>query len=84
MTGNQNAHPDLQDWLNSLPAATQRLIAEKAGTSIGQLRHIAYGNRSCSARLAVEIDKFSEGKVPMTKLCPEIDWEHVKLFVHAR
>lgn len=72
------------DWLNSLPAKTQASIAEKIGTTTGQLRQIAYGNRKCNPVYAVEIDKYSGGRVSMTLLAPEIDWDHVRLFIHVR
>jgi len=78
------AKPKLLDWLNGMNKATQDLVAERMDTSTGQLRQIGRGKRSCSARLAVEIDKYSEGKVSMTYLCPEINWDHVRLFIHAR
>lgn len=74
----------LLGWLNSLPKPTQDMLAGKMATSTGQLRQIAHGARSCSVRLAVEIDKYSGGVVPMTELAPDVDWEHVKLFIHAR
>ena len=72
------------DWLNGMPVETQNLIAKKIGTTTGQLRQIAHGNRRCNAQYAVEIDKYSGGKVSMTMLAPDIDWDHVRLFIHAR
>lgn len=74
----------LLDWLNSLPPNVQSTLAEKMGTTIGQLRQIAYGNRKCNLRLAVEIDKYSGGAVPMTEMASSVDWDHIKLFIHAR
>lgn len=89
MTGNDakkqgEKNQKLLDWLNELPKPTQDMLAGKMGTSTGQLRQIAHGARNCSVRLAVEIDKYSGGRVTMTELAPSIDWEHVKLFIHAR
>lgn len=77
-------HQDLLDWLDSMPKKTQDMVAKRMETSTGQLRQIGRGVRSCSAKLAVEIDKNSGGQVSMITLCPEIDWGHIKLFVHAR
>lgn len=74
----------LLEWLNSLPKATQDMIAKEMETTTGQLRQIAYGNRQCSTRLAVLLDKFSGGHVSMVVLDPRIDWNHIKLFIHAR
>lgn len=74
----------LLDWLNSMPKATQDKIAALMSTSTGQLRQIAHGARNCSPRLAVQIDKYSGGSVSMTELAPELDWEHVQIFIHAR
>lgn len=82
--GDKERNTKLLDWLNSLPRGVQDNLANEMETSVGQLRQIAYGNRKCSARLAVAIDKFSGGVVSMVDLAPEIDWNHVSLFIHAR
>lgn len=84
MAGNKKHNENFLEWLNSLPRPTQNNVAAKMKTSTGQLRQIAYGNRPCSVRLAIEIDKFSGGKVSMVEMAKDVDWDHVKLFIHAR
>lgn len=84
MAGENKHNTVLLEWLNGLPRQTQDTVAKKMNTSVGQLRQIAYGNRSCSVRLAVELDKYSGGMVSMTEMAPSVDWDHVKLFIHAR
>lgn len=84
MRGNKTPNQQMLDWLNSLPKKTQETLAEKMDTTTGQLRQIAYGNRNCSPRLAVELDKYSGGVLSMVQLAPNLDWDHIRLFVHAR
>lgn len=84
MSAKSKKNEEMLAWLNGMPRKTQVSMAEKMGTSIGQLRQIAHGNRSCSVKLAVEIDKYSAGQFSMRTLAPEVDWDHVLMFLPAR
>jgi len=75
---------ELLDWLNGMSKESQEKLAAQMGTTCGQLRQIAYGNRRCSARLAVLLDKFSGGAISMTHLAPTLDWRHIRRVVHDR
>lgn len=76
--------PELLEWLNGMPRASQKLLAEKMDTSVEQLRQVAHGYRKCNAFIAVELDKHSGGRISMCKLAPKLDWDHIKLHAHAR
>lgn len=71
-------------WLNGLPTETQKLFADRMETTPGQLRQIAHGNRPCNARVAIQIDKLTNGEISMTDLTPDLDWDHVKFQIHRR
>lgn len=61
-------------------------FSDRCQTTVGQLRQIAYGNRTCSPELAVLLDRESDSKLPMQTMCPEptIDWVHVKKVMRKR
>jgi len=71
-------------WLNGLPTKTQKMFADRMETTPGQLRQIAHGNRPCNARIAIQIDKLTNGEISMTDLTPDLDWDHVKFQIHRR
>jgi DNA-binding transcriptional regulator YdaS (Cro superfamily) len=62
---------DLKAFLKSLPADEDRAgFAVRCGTTIGHLRNVMYGQRKCSAKLAVAIERESIKKVTRRELCP--------------
>ena len=70
--------PQLRDYFLSLSIEDRNIFAEKCGTSVGQIEHIYRGNRSCSDRLAIEIDKHSGGIVKCDALCPTTDFDYLR------
>lgn len=52
-------------------------FARRVGTTLGQLSLIAYGQRSCNAKYAVNIDRETKGAVSMQEMHPDLDWDHV-------
>ena len=52
-------------------------FAVRVGTTLGQLKQMAYGNRPCKAEYAINIDRESKGKVPMSVIRPDVDWAYV-------
>jgi len=67
---------NLKTYLKSLSDDGQRTaFAERCGTSLGHLRNIGYGQKSCATDLAVRIERESRGAVSRPELRP--DWpEH--------
>jgi DNA-binding transcriptional regulator YdaS (Cro superfamily) len=66
----------LQQFLNSLPLPRRAEVAARCGTSFEYLRQIGYGNRPCSARIAVCLERESGGLVTRKSLFPD-DWINV-------
>lgn len=53
-------------------------FAERCETTAGHLRNIVYGDRSCSAELAVNFERESDGAVTCETLCPDVDWKYLR------
>lgn len=62
----------------------QELMAKLAGTTLGQLKQIGFGNRPCNARTAIGVDKVTRGEVSMIELCPDLDWQYVRKVIAKR
>lgn len=69
---------NLLDYLKTLDKKAAGEFAELCGTSIGQLRQVAYGNRRASASLAINIERHSCGKVVCEQLRPDVDWGYLR------
>lgn len=67
----------LLDYLKPLTPEDRDAFAERIGTSVGHLKQIGYGNRTCNPEYAVNIDRETGRKVTMQEMCPEMDWDHV-------
>ena len=53
-------------------------FATKCGTTLGYLKLVMYGNRKCSAALAINIDRESKGEITCDVLCPEVDFNYLR------
>ncbi|SED27026.1 helix-turn-helix domain-containing protein [Pseudomonas marginalis] len=73
----------LLDYLKGLDAAQLEAFAACCGTSAGQLKQIAYGNRRSNAGLAIAIDRQTTGRVTCESLRPDIDWEYLRMQGHT-
>ncbi|WP_417312393.1 YdaS family helix-turn-helix protein [Ectopseudomonas khazarica] len=69
---------NLLDYLKTLDKGTAGKFAECCGTSLGQLRQVAYGNRRASASLAINIERHSCGQVVCEQLRPDVDWGYLR------
>lgn len=58
--------------------AEREKLASQCDTSVGHLRNIAYGYRTCSVPLAIAIEKASGGKVRCERLCSDVDWAYLR------
>ena len=68
----------LLEYLNGLPVAKQNSLAVQCRTTIGYLRQIAYGNRKCSAEMAIDLERESDRALICEELCPEADWAYIR------
>lgn len=54
--------------------AAQEAFANKCGTSIGHIKNVGYGYRSCDPALALSIERESGGLVTRQELRPDDFW----------
>lgn len=54
----------LRDWLDKSPRGEAAKLARAAGVSRVTIHQIAHGLRPCPARVAVALDRETEGQVP--------------------
>jgi DNA-binding transcriptional regulator YdaS (Cro superfamily) len=74
----------LKTFIRELPDDDMRRdFAARCGTTIGHLRNVMYGQRQCSAELAVAIERESLRRVTRPELCPET-WRHIWPELHAQ
>lgn len=53
-------------------------FAARCGTSAAHLRNIAYGQKSCAEKLAIEIERESRGEIRCEDLRPDVDWAYLR------
>ncbi len=69
---------DLKTFLFSMPMPERIKFALRCKSTYGHVRNVAYGQKSCSAELAMEIERESSGKVLCETLCPGASWSTVR------
>ncbi|MCV4285066.1 transcriptional regulator [Pseudomonas capsici] len=69
---------NLHEFLKSLEGEAVPDFASSCGTSVGQLKQIAYGNRRPSASLSINVERESKGQVTCEELRPDIDWAYLR------
>ncbi len=75
-----NIHIDsLKTFVSGLGDDLEReAFAAQCGTTFGHLRQIYYGNRTCDAGLAIEIEKNTNQAVKCDELRPDIDFDYIR------
>ena len=68
----------LIDLIRSLEPAQLDALAERSGTSVGNLKQIAYGYRLAGPGLAINLDRESGRAVTCEELRPDIDWAYLR------
>ncbi|MBZ3661962.1 transcriptional regulator [Pseudomonas monteilii] len=68
----------LSEYLKTMERHELEALARRCGTSVGQLKQVAYGNRRASAGLAVSLDRETGGKIRCESLRPDIDWAYLR------
>ncbi|BBH44723.1 transcriptional regulator [Pseudomonas sp. KU43P] len=72
----------LSDYLKTMDKEGLDGLARRCGTSVGQLKQVAYGNRRASAGLAVNLDRETGGQILCESLRPDIDWGYLRQGKH--
>nr|WP_241878291.1 YdaS family helix-turn-helix protein [Psychrobacter sp. PraFG1]UNK04744.1 helix-turn-helix domain-containing protein [Psychrobacter sp. PraFG1] len=68
----------LKRYVSELGSETEREeFAERCGTTLGHLRQIYYGNRTCDAGLAIEIENTNQA-VMCEELRSDIDFAYLR------
>lgn len=68
----------LSEYLKTMDKEGLDALARRCGTSAGQLKQVAYGNRRASAGLAVSMDRETGGEICCESLRPDIDWAYLR------
>ncbi|WP_372822178.1 transcriptional regulator [Pseudomonas parafulva] len=68
----------LSEYLKTMDSEGLDTLARSCGTSAGQLKQVAYGNRRASAGLAVNLDRETGGEILCESLRPDIDWGYLR------
>lgn len=68
----------LIDYLNAIPVEARDSFAARCGTSFDYLRQVGYGNRACTERLAINLERESGRMLVCEELCPEADWAFIR------
>ncbi|HGY9618056.1 transcriptional regulator [Pseudomonas putida] len=67
----------LLDYIKPLEKAQLEAFATSCGSTVGQIRQVAYGRRA-SAELAIRIDIASSGLVSCEDIRDDINWEYLR------
>lgn len=68
----------LHAYIKILDKAKLGELAARCETTPGQLKQIAYGNRRASVRLAVALERETQGTITCTQLRPDVDWAYLR------
>jgi DNA-binding transcriptional regulator YdaS (Cro superfamily) len=68
----------LLDYLYAIPLEARGAFATRCGTSFDYLRQVGYGNRPCTERLAINLERESGRMLTCEELCPSTDWAVVR------
>lgn len=78
------AREALREYVRRIHPEVRDKFAESIGTSRGQLSQIIHGARPCAVVYAVNIDRLTNGAVPMTGMAPNVDWDYVRTALRRR
>lgn len=68
----------LHDYIKLLDKKAIESFASRCGTSVGQLKQVAYGHRRPGAALAISIERESARSVICEEMRPDIDWAYLR------
>lgn len=68
----------LIDYLNAIPVEARDSFAARCGTSFDYLRQVGYGNRTCTEKLAINLERETNRILVCEELCPGADWAFIR------
>jgi DNA-binding transcriptional regulator YdaS (Cro superfamily) len=74
----------LLEHLRGLSYAELDHFARRTNTSVGHLRNVAGGHKSCGEDLAILIERETEGRVTCEDLRPDVLWSYLRGTAKAR
>ena len=69
---------ELRDYYLALDKKQRNQFAGQVGTTTGHLHQIYHGYSKCNEAVAIEIDKFTKGKIKCDDLCPDVDFAYLR------
>lgn len=68
----------LKKYFRTLTKAQKEDFAARCDTTVDYMKLIIFGVRSCTAKLAIDIDRESNGAVKCEELCPDADFQYLR------
>lgn len=69
---------DLKTYLEGLSSDERTALAAACDSTVGHIRNVSYGYRSCAEKLAIAIERESAGEVRCEDLRPDVDWQFLR------
>lgn len=69
---------DPKEYWRSLTATERESLASACDTTVGHLRNVVYGVKSCAESLAINLERESGGKVRCESLRSDVDWAYLR------
>lgn len=68
----------LIEYLKSIDVDAAKIFASSCGTTLGQIRQVAHGNRRAGESLAINIERETGGLVRCEDMRPDVDWAYLR------
>jgi DNA-binding transcriptional regulator YdaS (Cro superfamily) len=68
----------LHDYIKPFDKQALEDFATSCGTTVGQIKQVAYGYRRPGAALAISIERESSRSVTCEVMRPDIDWAYLR------
>jgi len=69
---------DIYNYLMSMPVPERKAFAARCGTSVGYLRKLKYTGLQVGAKIAIAIERESDGRVRVESVLPDADWAYIR------
>jgi len=69
---------NLHDYIKPFNKKALEIFAGSCGTTVGQIKQVAYGYRRPGAALAISIERESSRSVTCEEMRPDIDWAYLR------
>jgi len=69
---------DLKTYLEGLSSDERAALATACDSTVGHIRNVSYGYRSCAEKLAIALERESGGEVRCEDLRPDVDWQFLR------